>query len=407
MIAAFSEWGLRFCALLLAPLLALVPHAVAPLAAMAGLCAAGIVAANPPYRFAALRVPAACLAALLLWGLASALWSIEPQRSLILDLRLAALFVAALALAAAAERIAAPQRVAMFLLAGLGLGLAVTWFELATGGELINRISVRGFEPYRLDQITIGLAILAPPVAAWLVQRGRPALAVIAAAAMAGTIAFLDDTTAKAALVASLPMIALLYWCPRPVARVAAGVCALFILTAPLTLAKLDRIPGLFAAADSFKVSAGHRLLIWSFTGEHIAERPLLGWGLDSSRAIPGGNSEIRPGQNWLSLHPHDAALQVWLELGMPGAVLFALLLGWFWLRLDRLAAPRLYVAAAGAGLTATLAPLFAAYGVWQEWWLGTLALALFLILTMARAATASSPIATPPPRRDWRDAGH
>src|SRR5207302_8324015 len=107
---------------------------------------------------------------------------------------------------------------------------------------------------------------------------------------------------------------------------------------------KLERIPGLFAAADSFKVSAGHRLLIWSFTGEHIAERPLLGWGLDSSRAIPGGNSEIRPGQNWLSLHPHDAALQVWLELGMPGAVLVALLLGWFWLRLDRLAAPRLYV---------------------------------------------------------------
>ena len=309
MIAAFSEWGLRFCALLLAPLLALVPHAVAPLAAIAGLCAAGIVAANPPYRFAALRVPAACLAALLLWGLASALWSIEPQRSLILELRLAALFSASLALAAAAERIAAPQRIAMFLLAGLGLGLAVTWFELATRGELINRISVRGFEPYRLDQITIGLTILAPPVAAWLVQRGRPVLAVIAATAMAGTIGFLDDTTAKAALVASLPMIALLYWCPRPVARVAAGVCALFILTAPLTLAKLERIPGLFAGADSFKVSAGHRLLIWSFVGERIAEHPLLGWGLDASRAIPGGKDEVRPGLSRLPLHPHKRAI--------------------------------------------------------------------------------------------------
>src|SRR5207248_9226066 len=154
--APFSDWGLRFCPLRLAPLLALVPHGVAPLAAIAGLCAAGIVAANPPYRFAALRVPAACLAALLLWGLATALWSIEPQRSLILDLRLAALFVAALALAAAAERIAAPQRIAMFLLAGLGLGLAVTWFELATGGELINRISVLGVEPSRSDRITLG-----------------------------------------------------------------------------------------------------------------------------------------------------------------------------------------------------------------------------------------------------------
>ena len=384
-----------------------MPHGVAPLVGIAGLCAAGVVATNPPYRFAALPVPAGCLAALLLWGLASALWSIEPQRSLILDLRLTALFVGALALAAAAERIAAPQRLAKFLLAGLGLGLMVTWFELVTGGELTNRISVRGFEPYRLDQITIGLAILAPPLAAWLVQRGWPALALLTAAASVGTIAFLDDMTAKAALAASLPITALLFARPRAVARVMAGVCALFILTAPLTLAKLDRIPGLFAAADSFKTSAGHRLLIWSFTGAHIAERPLLGWGLDSSRAIPGGNTEIRPGQNWLSLHPHDAALQVWLELGAPGAVLFALLLGFFWLRLDRLAAaPRLYVAAAGGSLTAALAPLFAAYGVWQEWWLGTLALALFFVLTLARAAAIPSPGFTPLPRPGSRDAG-
>jgi O-antigen ligase len=105
-------------------------------------------------------------------------------------------------------------------------------------------------------------------------------------------------------------------------------------------------------------------------------------------------------------LQPHDAALQVWLELGMPGAVLFALLLGWLWLRLDSLAVPRLYIAAAGGALTATLAPLFAAYGVWQEWWLGTLALALFFVLTMARAAAQPPSKVTPQPRRDWPDAG-
>src|SRR5207237_2485585 len=140
-------------------------------------------------------------------------------------------------------------------------------------GELINRISVRGFEPYRLDQITIGLTILAPPVAAWLVQRGRPALAVIAAAAMAGTIGFLDDTTAKAALVASLPMIALLYWCPRPVARVAAGVWALSILTPPLPLQSLEPFPGLLPAAVPSKVPPGHGLLTGSFPADPTPDR--------------------------------------------------------------------------------------------------------------------------------------
>ena len=381
-----------------------MPHGVAPLAAAAGLCAGGLVLTNPPDHFAALRLPASCLLALWLWGLASALWSIDLQRSLILDMRLAGLFAAGLALAAAAERVAAPQRLAMFLVGGTALGLVLTWYDLASGGGLTDRISVRGFGPFRLDQIAIGLAILAMPVAAWLIQRGRVAMALLAAAVIVGTIALLHDVTAKAALAAGLPMAALIYWRPRIVARVAAGLCALFILTAPLTLAKLERIPGLFAAADSFKMSAGHRLLIWSFTGERIAERPLLGWGLDASRAIPGGNTEIRPGQNWLSLHPHDAALQVWLELGLPGAVLFALLLAVFWLRLDRLPGSRFYLAAAGGALTAALAPLFAAYGVWQEWWIGTLALALFLTLVMARAVAPRG--ATPPPQPDWRGAG-
>ena len=67
------------------------------------------------------------------------------------------------------------------------------------------------------------------------------------------------------------------------------------IIFAPLTLPKLAHIPALFDAVDDFKESAGHRLLIWSFTGNRIAEHPVLGWGLDSSRAIPGGGIVIRP----------------------------------------------------------------------------------------------------------------
>ena len=108
--------------------------------------------------------------------------------------------------------------------------------------------------------------------------------------------------------------------------------------------------------ADTFKTSVGHRLLIWDFAGKRIAERPLLGWGLDASRAIPGGKELIRPDQKRLPLHPHDAALQVWLELGLPGAVLFALLLGWLWLRLATAPWPPLYAAAAGGSLAAVCA---------------------------------------------------
>jgi hypothetical protein len=35
--------------------------------------------------------------------------------------------------------------------------------------------------------------------------------------------------------------------------------------------------------------------------------------------------------------------------------------------------------------LAVALIASFGAYGIWQEWWLGTLAISLFLILVMAR----------------------
>jgi len=129
--------------------------------------------------------------------------------------------------------------------------------------------------------------------------------------------------------------------------------------------------------------------LIWSFVGDRIGEHPLRGWGLDSSRAIPGGSDPIRPNETWLPLHPHNAPLQIWLELGVPGAVLCALLSAWFWLAFGRARWPRLYIAAAGGGLATAFVASTATYGVWQEWWEGTLAFSLFMALVMARVAAA------------------
>ena len=90
---------------------------------------------------------------------------------------------------------------------------------------------------------------------------------------------------------------------------------------------------------ERLPTSALHRMLIWDFTAERIAERPLLGWGMEASRTVPGGRGQPEaaaldrmrvtdPGQRrWfaephvqiLPLHPHNGALQLWLELGAVG----------------------------------------------------------------------------------------
>jgi exopolysaccharide production protein ExoQ len=180
------------------------------------------------------------------------------------------------------------------------------------------------------------------------------------------------------------------YWRARA-ARAAALVSILVVISAPLTFARLERVSDLVATADAVKFSAGHRLLIWSFVGDRIAEHPLVGWGLDSSRAIPGGKDPIEAGATWLPLHPHNAPLQLWLELGVPGAVLFALLAACAWLALARACWPRLLAAATGGSLATGFVASFATYGIWQEWWQGTLWFSLFLILVMARATAGGS----------------
>lgn len=399
----WCEAGLGLCLLLLPPLLALVPRGAAPLEGVAGLLAAGLMAARrlaarpgaagAEAPLGALRLPAALLGGLVLWGALSALWSIDPGRSLLIAARLLGLFTAGLALAAAAPHLASPRRLLGLVVAGSLIGIAVAVIDLATAGGLSRYVTVRPFAGPRLNQISVWLALAAWPVAAALRRGGRRLAAGLVAGAMVVMVYRLDDTTAKLALTASVPAALLCYWWRGAAARAAAVLAVLAIVLAPAVLPQLARLPGVFAATDAFKESAGHRLLIWSFVGDRIAERPFAGWGLDSARAIPGGKDEIRPGENWLPLHPHDSALQVWLELGVPGAVLFALFVGLLCQRLAASPWPPPDAAAAGGSLAVALVVAVTAWGLWEEWWVGTLALALFAVLALARVTTpATSP---------------
>ena len=301
--------------------------------------------------------------------------------------RLAGLFVVGFALVAAASRIAAPSRLTLLLVVGLALGVALATTDLATDGVLSSFFSNRTFRATWLNQASISFAILLLPVSAMLICRGQKVFGVLLAAATAATVCALAGTAAKAVLIAGLPMGLLLYLSRPLVARAAAVISIIVIVTAPLSFARLEWLPALSETLGDVKVSAGHRLLIWSFAGDRIAEHALAGWGLDSSRSIPGGEDPIRFGETWMPLHPHNAPLQLWLELGAPGAVLFALLVALVWLALARAEWPPLFSAAAGASLTTAFVGCFATYGMWQEWWLGTLWFSLFLVLTMSRVA--------------------
>ncbi len=397
-LAVAFETGLDLSALLFFPLLILAPRGIAALASVAGLFAAGLIlAAKRPLWRPDLAVPAALVAALLIWGAVSALWSIDPLRSLDLAARLAGLFAAGLALAAAAKEIAVPGRLTNFLIASLIIGTAMAALDLATHGALSKPFSTRPYELSWLNQASVAFAILLLPTSTVLIGRGHRAAGALFAVAVAATVLVLAGTAAKVSLAAGVAAALLWYGWPARTARLAVALSVIVVIGAPLTFARLERVSDLVVTANDVKQSAGHRLLIWSFVGDRIAEHPLAGWGLNSSRAIPGGKDLIRPGESWLPLHPHDAPLQLWLELGVPGAVLMALLSGYAWLALARADLPRLYGGAAAGSLACGFVATLATYGIWEEWWQGTLWFCLFLILVMAKEAADSIPGRSPP----------
>ena len=387
-IATWCEACLDAAALPFFPFLVVVPRGVVPLISVAGLSAAGLVLSTgglkprPP-----LALAAGLFGVLLIWGAFSALWSVDPLRSLIVAARLAGLLAIGLALTAAADRIRAPRRLSLLLLAGLALGVLMAAADLLTHGAVGAPFTDRAYQAAGLNRASVSFAILLLPASAVLLCRGQTIFALILASVTAAVICVLAGTAAKGALLACLPAGAALYALRAHLARVAAVASVVIAVTAPLTFAKLAQLSVFSEAADAVKFSAGHRLYIWSFAGDRIAEHALTGWGLDASRAMPGGGDPVRPGQTWMPLHPHNAPLQLWLELGVPGAVVFALLVALAWLALAEADWPRPFAAAAGASLMAALVASLASYGVWEEWWLSTLWFALFAILVMGRVA--------------------
>jgi exopolysaccharide production protein ExoQ len=384
------ELGLDICVFLFLPILVLASKGAAPLVAVAGLFALGLAVPAGEAAWRRVRGFALLFAALVLWGLLSSLWAIERHRSLLIALRLAGMFTAGLTLVAAAREIAAPVRLLWCFAAGLAIALALTVVQFLTVGALTHSLARREFIEPALNQAEDGFAYLLLPLCTTLFLRGWRVLAGLLAVLTIGVICVLVGETAQIAFGVGVVVAMLFYFCRQRLTRFAAIASVILILGAPLIFPPLDGIDAVHHVSRYFKPSLWHRLDIWSFVGSHIAEKPLLGWGLDSARAIPGSNVQIPgglPGQTWLPLHPHNAPLQLWLELGLPGAALFALFVARLWLALGAMTWPRLYAAAAGGSLVTALVVALGSYGIWQEWLISTEFLTLFLILVMARLA--------------------
>lgn len=229
-------------------------------------------------------------------------------------------------------------------------------------------------------------AILLPSVFGYLQQKKRPA-AVWGVAAIALALSFaINSITASALVAVTIVLYAMFRKDPWQLPRVLALVLVVATITLPVSMPLvLDRVAVAFVedenvstdGADPVVGSVAHHYQIWRFAADRAAERPFLGWGFNSSRMLPGGHQLMAENAELLPLHPHNAVLQVWLELGVPGLLLLCFVLwrtymppGWQDFTRRELLTRTLTVSAVFIAASAT-------FGIWQSWWLSAIALAL------------------------------
>jgi O-antigen ligase len=322
------------------------------------------------------------------WGAISGLWAPDTGRAAMLALTLAAMMLLAYGAASAAEG----ARLLPWIGFGLALGLAAAFADWQSGNAL--RAAVRGLKEvpqalmFGLKPAASLMALLLPLGFAlpwpWL---ARAALLLVGA----GVLISLPGETARLATLAGLAAALLGLAAPRLVPRLLGAMLGLTILAMPLLVSFIPQIP-----SANLPLSAVHRLVIWDFAVARIAEKPLTGWGLEASRAMPGGRAQpdattldrlnitnpvqreflANPHVEVMPLHPHNGALQLWLELGGIGALLGALLMLALGFAASRSAAP-----AVGAGMLASAAVTgMLSFGLWQAWWVASLLMAMIAL---------------------------
>jgi O-antigen ligase len=214
-------------------------------------------------------------------------------------------------------------------------------------------------------------------------------------ALLALPIMLMHSLSAKLGLCASILAFVALHFYPVTASRLIAVLLSGFLLSFPFLFTQLDAT--VFAdplVRNHLPESALHRISIWHVLLEQSAQKPWLGWGMDTTRAMPLSAEQFTAIHlQTPPLHPHNPSIQLLVEGGLLGflatvAGFIFLLRAWIRMPIDN----SYYRTMVGTVMVAYFFTGLSSFGMWQYWWIATLWVAGILVQWIKLDGDASAP---------------
>jgi exopolysaccharide production protein ExoQ len=338
-------------------------------------------------------------------GALSAVWTLIPANAVITAAKFSGYFCVAILAGLIIRQATETERRKIVFSTAVGLLIAfpVVLLDVSLSGGIWNLYKSYEFNPSAYNRGTAITACLLFPLAFGLFRYTAPWRAVVFPLICLGVIFGLYMEAAKLAVVLGVIVFALVRWQRKlfwPSVLVPLTITIIFPVFFMTPSTEQEQCRQYY-----MKSSAYHRIMIYRFSTSKILEKPIAGWGMDSSRSIPGGEKRVvtitcnDPVQNIpiklnaggnLPLHPHNAGIQIWLELGLIGALCLAATVLLLIRRIERNSADNQGRAIVAATFCIVCLIYNISFGLWQSWLMFTMILLGCFIMALQRGPEPS-----------------
>jgi len=354
------------------------------------------------------------LLALVLWGLASLIWTVSFDLSWSLARSLPLTMLGGYLIVFSVKQLDSSGLlfVSRATILGFVLGTFFAVADIASGYTISMAIQIfrKGGEwatympGFVINNGVTVLALFLWPVSIFLFNQNRRIAALVALIVAVAIAASSTSFASIVTLAIGSAVFVLAYFVPRHIYKMATAGLALLVLGTPFFMAGLPDARTIGKDLPELDYGVYPRLVIWQYASNLIMEQPVTGYGLKTSRAL---NTESEPisflymdkgkleqgNTKAISLHTHNGIIQLWLELGAVGAliglgIILSILHG-----IKNAATSPPVKALLYASLLSSVCLISVSYGLWQGWWMASLWLQGAIITAGQRSRDQSTAV--------------